>query len=101
MYFSVRCENDYDIKLFLTGSIKRMTVKCNVTTILAMRTQIDQQTFIYYRDVICVYKIDRRKISHVCLFVFSFSSHSRTFHSYEDDTMPGDGLQILTYARHS
>ena len=36
-----------------------------------------------------------------CLFVWSLSSHSRIFHSYEDVTFAGKGLQILTYARHS
>ena len=33
----------------------------------------------------------------VCL---GFSSHSRIFHSYGDVTITGEGLQILTYARH-
>ena len=37
----------------------------------------------------------------VCLFVWGFSSHSRIFHSFEDVTIAGEGLQILTYARHS
>ena len=39
----------------------------------------------------------------VCLFVWSFSSLSRTFHSfmYGDVTIADEGLQILTYARHS
>ena len=31
------------------------------------------------------------------LFVWNFSSHSRIFHSFEDVTIPGEGLQILTY----
>ena len=35
------------------------------------------------------------------LFVWSFSSHSRIFHPYEDFTTAFEGLQILTYARHS
>ena len=34
-------------------------------------------------------------------FFISLSSHSRTFHSYGDVTITGEGLQILTYARHS
>ena len=29
-----------------------------------------------------------------------FSSHSRIFHSFEDVTITGERLQILTYARH-
>ena len=33
----------------------------------------------------------------VCLFVLSFSSHSRIFHSYGDVTITGERLQILTY----
>ena len=38
----------------------------------------------------------------VCLFVcLGFSSHSRIFHSYGDVTFAGEGLQTLTYARHS
>ena len=36
----------------------------------------------------------------VCLFVCSFSSHSRIFHSFGDVTIAGEGLQILTYAPH-
>ena len=32
---------------------------------------------------------------------FVCSSHSRIVHSYGDVTITGDGLQILTYARHS
>ena len=39
--------------------------------------------------------------SYVCLFVWGLSSHSRLFHSYGDVTIIGEGLQILTYARHS
>ena len=35
----------------------------------------------------------------VCLL--SFLSHSRIFHSYGDISIAGEGLQILTYARHS
>ena len=38
----------------------------------------------------------------VCLFVvWGLSSHSRMFHSYGDVIMTGEGLQMLTYARHS
>ena len=37
-------------------------------------------------------------IKFVCL---EFSSHSRIFHSFRDVTIAGEGLQILTYARHS
>ena len=39
----------------------------------------------------------------LCKFavVWSLSSHSRIFHSYGDVTITGEGLQILTYARHS
>ena len=33
--------------------------------------------------------------------VWSFSFHSRIFHSYTDVTITGEGLQILTSARHS
>ena len=35
-----------------------------------------------------------------CLFVWSFSSHSRIFHSFGDVTIAGEGLQILTFFRH-
>ena len=37
----------------------------------------------------------------VCLFVCGFSSHSRIFHSYDDVTIAGEGLQILTCALSS
>ena len=35
------------------------------------------------------------------LFVWCFTSHWRIFHSYGDVTIIGEGLQILTYTRHS
>ena len=34
------------------------------------------------------------------LFVWSFSSHSRIVHTFADITIVGEGLHILTYARH-
>ena len=34
------------------------------------------------------------------LFVWSFSSHSRIFHSFGDSTIAVEGLQIFTYAQH-
>ena len=34
-------------------------------------------------------------------FVWDLSSHSKNFHSYGDVTILGEGLQILTNARHS
>lgn len=34
-------------------------------------------------------------------FFFFFSSHSRTFHSYEDDIITDEVLKFFTYARHS
>ena len=37
----------------------------------------------------------------VCLFVWGLSSPSRMFHSYGGIAITGEGLQILTYARHS
>ena len=37
----------------------------------------------------------------VCLFVWGLSSNSKIFHSYGDASITGEGLQILTYARHS
>ena len=36
---------------------------------------------------------------HICLFVWSFSSHSRIFQIFGDITI-AEGLQIFTYARH-
>ena len=35
------------------------------------------------------------------LFCLGLSFPSGIFHSYEDVTITGEGLQILTYARHS
>ena len=34
-------------------------------------------------------------------FVWSLSSHSIIYHSYGDVAIAGEGLQMLTYARHS
>ena len=39
--------------------------------------------------------------TNVCLFVWGLSARSRMFHSYGDVTITGEGLRILTYARHS
>ena len=36
-----------------------------------------------------------------CVFVWSISAYSRTFHSCWDVTFAGEGLQTLTYTRHS
>ena len=33
------------------------------------------------------------------MFVWSFSSHSRIFYSFEDVTISGKGLQNLTFVR--
>ena len=35
-----------------------------------------------------------------CLFVWSFSYHSKFFYSFGDVTIADEGLQILTYAQH-
>ena len=42
----------------------------------------------------------RNKIVFV-MFIWGLSSHSRTFQSYGDVTITGEGLQILTYAWHT
>ena len=49
--------------------------------------------FFFQREIHVIYN--------VCLFVLSFTSHSRIFHSHGEVTITGEGLQILTYARHS
>ena len=40
------------------------------------------------------------KLKEFCLFVCSFSFHSRIFHSFGQVIIADKGLQILTYARH-
>ena len=35
------------------------------------------------------------------MFLLSFSSHTRIFHSFGDITIAGKGMQIKTYSRHS
>ena len=37
----------------------------------------------------------------VCLFIWTLSSQPRIFHSHGNVTIAGEGLQILTYDRHS
>ena len=37
----------------------------------------------------------------ICLFLWGLSSNSRIFHSCGDFASTGEGLQMLTYARHS
>ena len=49
------------------------------------------------RLIICI-KILPGENLFVCL---GFSSYSRIFHSYGVVTISGEGLEILTYARHS
>ena len=52
-----------------------------------------------WKSYISVYAINYSQVPVVCcLFVWSFSSHSRIFHSYGDVTITDEGLQILTYA---
>ena len=51
--------------------------------------------FSYFVDDFCV------MFFVVCLFVWGFSSHSVIFNPYGDVTNTGEGLQILTIARHS
>ena len=48
----------------------------------------------------CIFNIFQtiKAISFVCLWFFI---PERIFHSYGDVTITGEGLQILTYARHS
>ena len=51
----------------------------------------------------CSFTTQRSELSlnkFVCLFG-GFSSHSRIFHLYGDVTIAGEGLQVLTYVRHS
>ena len=48
-----------------------------------------------------LYRIWCRLFTKIMRIVWGFSSHSRIFHTYGDVTMTGEGLQILTYARHS
>ena len=45
---------------------------------------------------------EQRALTRVLLLlVWGLLCHSRLFHYYRDVTITGDGLQILTYARHS
>ena len=37
----------------------------------------------------------------ICLFIWDLTFNSRTFHLFGDVTSVGEGLQILTYTRHS
>ena len=50
-------------------------------------------------NIACIY-IGRYFMQINCI-VCLLSSHSRIFNSYRDVTITGEGLQILTYARHS
>ena len=57
-------------------------------------------SMIIFSSIICLFVC--LFVCFVCLFVcLGFSSHSRIFHSYGNVTFTGEGLQILTYARHS
>ena len=40
------------------------------------------------------------QLQNLCLFLWSFPTHSRIFHTFGDVTIAGEGLQMLTYARH-
>ena len=50
--------------------------------------------------MICLFETVLIQID-ACLFVYSFFPNSRIFHSFGDVTITGEGLQYLTYARHS
>ena len=43
----------------------------------------------------------RKQSTTLFLFSLRLSSHSSIFHSYGDVTITGEGIQFLTYARHS
>ena len=47
-----------------------------------------------------LYKTLHQNVKEILCFDFACLSHSRIFHSYGDVTTTGEGLQILTYARH-
>ena len=61
------------------------------------------QIAIYASNIhcICTCTCMCRCLLFVCLFVWSFSSHSTFFHSYGDVTISGEGQQLFIYARHS
>ena len=57
---------------------------------------------IFWIKFFVVQKIHERPINRLLLIDFGDgSSQSRVFHSYEDVTITGDGLQILTLTKHS
>ena len=73
---------------------------------------IDISTLVYSICILDTCKLEYSTCLFVCFeffvpliffffFFWSLSSHSRIFHSYEDATIAGEGLKMLTYARHS
>ena len=54
-------------------------------------------------DWYCIveHPIEKLSLKWICLFVWSFSSHLRIFHSYGEVIINSEGLQMLTSARHS
>ena len=74
-----------------------------VTLLQIFRTMLKSSIFhtLEYSRILFVACDGRRRGNFVCLFVWSFSSHSRIFHSFGDVIFAGEGLQNLTYARNS
>ena len=57
--------------------------------------------FFLLRRIIIERKYRLMKSSSSFQVWWAFTSHWRKYHLFEDVTMIGEGLQILTYARHS
>ena len=97
------------LPILKTSAFLWRTIKCK--TMLGPPCVVDLTTNKWYwRFVFCLlFGECRYYVSHNLytfwykydLFVWILSPHSRIFHSYGDVTIAGEGLQILTYTRHS
>ena len=90
-------------KYFNLANLRRFLVNfktCRVCCITCILFKIFLQSSNSWNDDNCTIV---NKTSGGCwrVLFFSFSSHSRIFHSYGDVIITVEGLQIWTYARHS
>ena len=81
---------------FCTAGLKNLI---RVTINKLMKMQYINGIIRYAGRYRWIFLIFCRYVRFFCLFFWSFSSHSRIFHSFRDVTIAIEELQILTYAR--
>ena len=89
-----RSEADHDYQYQVIGCNKSLPYVCEETQSGLFFQYFIKSLSLSLSLSLCV------SVWFACLFVWGFTSHSRFFHIYGDVTITGEGLQMLTYARH-